>query len=68
MEEWKEEREQLLTSAEQTHAYCQSLAFQVRSHDELLAWRHAFAPQGGGGGGGQDENDLAHSRAVRLLR
>ena len=33
MEEWKEEREQLLINAEQTHAYCQSLAFQVR------AWR-----------------------------
>ena len=29
MEEWKDEREQLLTTAEQTHAYCQSLAFQV---------------------------------------
>ena len=29
MEEWKEERDQLLLSAEQTQAYCQSLAFQV---------------------------------------
>jgi hypothetical protein len=30
MDEWKEEREHLLFSAEKTHAYCQSLAFQVQ--------------------------------------
>ncbi len=29
MKEWQEEREQLMLSAEQTQAYCQSLAFQV---------------------------------------
>ena len=28
MEEWKEEREQLLINAEQTHAYCQSWPFR----------------------------------------
>lgn len=33
MAEWKDEREQMLLSAEQTHAYCQSLAFQVRVCD-----------------------------------
>ena len=33
-EEWREEREQLLRNAEQTQAYCQSLAFQVKSLQE----------------------------------
>ena len=42
IEEWKEEREQLLINAEQMHAYCQSLAFQVRagrSECERVRWR-----------------------------
>lgn len=50
MEEWKDEREQLLTTAEQTHAYCQSLAFQVG------ALRHAFCRIYGHGCGSPTRN------------
>ncbi len=48
MEEWKEEREQLLINAEQTHAYCQSLAFQVLAQppaqrERVCTVRRAYA-------------------------
>jgi len=49
IEEWKEEREQLLINAEQTHAYCQSLAFQVRagrSSCERGRWRPCVRVRG----------------------
>jgi ferredoxin len=53
MEEWKEEREQLLINAEQTHAYCQSLAFQVhawRPTQRLRVCRHCGQCVRAGGG------------------